>query len=129
MRRALNCPGPSKRPDMLRAIVTFPLRFCGIVVALACVLFGYGVYVALNARLDVFPDFVSPPVTVQAEASGLAPEQVEALVTLPLETVISALGGQRAALAIRFDPFSFGHLIICGWHRKPLPLQSTCRLG
>jgi Cu/Ag efflux pump CusA len=91
MRRALNCPGPSKRPDVLRAIVTFSLRFRGIVVALACVLFGYGVYVALNARRYVFPDFVSPPVTVQAEAPGLAPEQVEPLVTLPLETVIKGL--------------------------------------
>ena len=78
---------------MLRAIVTFSLRFRGIVVALACVLLGYGIYVALNSRLDVFPNFAPPQVTVQAEAPGLAPEQVEALVTAPLEAVINGLGG------------------------------------
>lgn len=78
---------------MLSAIVHLSLRFRGIVIALACVLFIYGVFVAAHAKLDVFPNFVPPQVTVQTEAPGLAPEQVETLVTRPVETALSGLGG------------------------------------
>src|SRR3954452_10138959 len=78
---------------MLNAIVSFSLRFRGIIVALACVLLGYGIYTALNTKFDVFPNFVPPQATVQAEAQGMSPEQVEQLVTLPLENVINGLGG------------------------------------
>lgn len=78
---------------MLSAIVHLSLRFRGIVIALACVLFVYGVFVAAHAKLDVFPNFVPPQVTVQTEAPGLAPEQVETLVTRPVETALSGLGG------------------------------------
>ena len=80
---------------MLQGIVLFSLRFRGIVVALAALLLGYGVYVAAHAKLDVFPDFVPPEVTVQTEAPGLAPEQVETLVTRPIETAINGLGSQE----------------------------------
>ncbi|HXI51014.1 MAG TPA: efflux RND transporter permease subunit, partial [Candidatus Saccharimonadales bacterium] len=81
---------------MLRALVSFSLRFRGVVVALACVVIGYGIYTALHASLDVFPDFVPPQVTVQTEAPGLAPEQVESLVTQPIETAVSGLGNQES---------------------------------
>src|SRR3982751_2601444 len=81
---------------MLQAIVQWALRFRGVVVSLACVLLAYGLWVAANAPLDVFPDFVPPQVTVQTEAPGLAPEQVEALVTRPVETAISGLGNQES---------------------------------
>ena len=56
-------------------------------------LLGYGLYVASHAELDVFPDFVQPQVVVQTEAPGLAPEQVELLVTRPIETALNGLGG------------------------------------
>jgi CzcA family heavy metal efflux pump len=81
---------------MLQAIVQFSLRFRGIVLALACVVIGYGLWVAAHAKLDVFPDFVPPQVTVQTEAPGLAPEQVETLVTRPLENAINGLGSQES---------------------------------
>src|SRR6266550_8297649 len=77
---------------MLKSLVHFSLKFRGIVVALACVLLAYGFYVAKNAKLDVFPNFVQPQVVIQTESPGLAPEQVELLVTLPLETMINGLG-------------------------------------
>src|SRR3954447_12600393 len=77
---------------MLKSLVTFSLRFRGVVVALACLLLGYGFYVASNAKLDVFPNFVQPQVVIQTEAPGLAPEQVEILVTLPVETSVNGLG-------------------------------------
>jgi CzcA family heavy metal efflux pump len=78
---------------MLQSLVKFSLRYRGIVVALACVVVGYGIYVTKNAKLDVFPNFVQPQVVIQTECPGMAPEQVELLVTLPLETSINGLGG------------------------------------
>lgn len=77
---------------MLRRIVELSLRFRGIVVVLSCVFVGYGIYVTQQAKLDVFPEFVQPQVAVQAEAPGLAPEQVEALVTRPIEGVLNGVG-------------------------------------
>ncbi len=78
---------------MLNRIVHFSLKFRGVVVALACLVIGYGIYVATHAKLDVFPNFVPPQVVVQSEAPGLSPEQVEVLVTRPIENMINGLGG------------------------------------
>src|SRR5262245_19889430 len=78
---------------MLKTLVQFSLRFRGVVLALACLALGYGIYTGFHARLDVFPDFVQPQVAVQTEAPGLSPEQVETLVTRPLEAAISGLVG------------------------------------
>ncbi len=77
---------------MLRHLVELSLRSRGAVIALAVGLIVYGLYVAQNAKLDVFPDFVQPQVTVQTEAPGLAPEQVESLVTRPVESALSGAG-------------------------------------
>lgn len=81
---------------MLNALVTFSLRFRGVVIALACVLLGYGLYVAAHAKLDVFPNFVQPQVVIQTECPGLAPEQVELLVTLPIESMVNGLGDMES---------------------------------
>jgi CzcA family heavy metal efflux pump len=81
---------------MLRALVNFSLKFRGIVIVLACVLLTYGFYVAKNAKLDVFPNFVQPQVVIQTEAPGLSPEQVEALVTRPIETTVNGLGDMES---------------------------------
>src|SRR2546423_3444301 len=81
---------------MLNRIVRFSLRFRGVVIALACVVVGYGLFVATHAKLDVLPNFVPPQVEVQTEAPGLSPEQVEVLVTRPIETVINGLGNMAS---------------------------------
>ena len=81
---------------MLQALVRFSLKYRGVVVALACVLLGYGFHVAKNAKLDVFPNFVQPQVVIQTECPGLAPEQVELLVTLPIETMVNGLGDMES---------------------------------
>src|SRR5260221_5829831 len=81
---------------MLNRIVHFSLRFRGVVVALACVIVGYGLYVATHAKLDVLPNFVPPQVTVETEAPGLSPEQVEVLVTRPIENTINGLGNMAS---------------------------------
>ena len=81
---------------MLKSLVQFSLKFRGIVIVLAGVLLAYGFYVAKNARLDVFPNFVQPQVVIQSEAPGLSPEQVEALVTRPIETTVHGLGNMES---------------------------------
>ena len=78
--------------EMLRSLVHFSLRFRSVVLVLAGVVLGYGLYVTRTAKLDVFPNFVQPQVVIQTESPGLAPEQVELLVTLPIETLASGLG-------------------------------------
>ncbi len=81
---------------MLQSLVYFSLKHRRVVVALACLLLAYGIHVATHARLDVFPNFVPPQVTVQTEAPGLAPEQVEVLVTRLVENAIAGLGHQES---------------------------------
>ncbi|MHB8412797.1 MAG: efflux RND transporter permease subunit [Candidatus Acidiferrales bacterium] len=78
---------------MLNAIVRFSLRHRGIVIALAFALLGYGAYSLTRAKYDVFPEFSPPTVVVQTEAPGLSPEQVELLVTTPIEVAINGVPG------------------------------------
>ncbi|MBZ5512875.1 MAG: efflux RND transporter permease subunit [Acidobacteriia bacterium] len=81
---------------MLTAIVQWSLRHRSVVVVLACVLLGYGVYSLEQAKYDVFPEFSPPQVVIQTEASGLAPEQVELLVTQPIENAVNGVSGVQA---------------------------------
>ncbi|MBC7668384.1 MAG: efflux RND transporter permease subunit [Gemmatimonadaceae bacterium] len=81
---------------MLSLIVRVCLRHPGIVLLCALLLLGFGGATVVSARYDVFPEFVPPQASVQTEATGLTPEQVEALVTRPLETVINGANGVAA---------------------------------
>jgi CzcA family heavy metal efflux pump len=78
---------------MLRAIVQFSLRFRGAVLALAVAALGYAVFTLREAKYDVFPDFAPPFVSIQTESPGLSPEQVEALVTQPIENAVNGVTG------------------------------------
>lgn len=80
---------------MLNRIVQFSLRHRVVVVALGAVVIGYGLYVAANSRLDVFPEFAPPQVVVQTEAPGLSSEEAEQLVTLPIETGLNGTPGLK----------------------------------
>lgn len=77
---------------MLNRIVAFSLRFRGVVLGLACLLVGYGLYVTAHAKRDVFPDFLPPQVIIQTEAPGLSSEEVEQLVTRPVESSVNGAG-------------------------------------
>ena len=81
---------------MLAAIIRWSLRFPLVVCALAGMLAVYGVLVLARAKYDVFPEFVPPQAAVQTEAPGLVAEQVELLVTLPIEQAISGASGVTA---------------------------------
>jgi CzcA family heavy metal efflux pump len=70
-------------------IIRFALRFRGIILALFCLLVAYGIYGLGQASYDAFPEFAPPQVDVQTEAPGLSSEQVETLVTRPIEMAIN----------------------------------------
>ena len=78
---------------MLAALVRFSLRFRGVVIALAALAVGYGIYVTANAKYDVFPEFATPQISIQTEAPGLSAEQVEVLVTQPIENSVNGSPG------------------------------------
>ena len=78
------------------AIIGFSIRFRGIVIALACILVAYGLFALRRAKYDVFPEFAPPQVSIQTEAVGLTPEQVEVLVTRPIENAVNGMPGVQA---------------------------------
>ena len=78
---------------MLNRIIQWSLRNRLMVVLAAVALMIYGGYVALRTPVDVFPDLTAPTVTILTESHGLAPEEVESLVTLPIEAAMNGTAG------------------------------------
>jgi CzcA family heavy metal efflux pump len=76
---------------MLNAIVSWALNMRVLVVAIAAALLLIGINAVRHAPLDVFPEFAPPLVEVQTEAPGLSTEEVDALVTVPLENSLNGL--------------------------------------
>ncbi|MDA2934499.1 efflux RND transporter permease subunit [Acidobacteria bacterium AH-259-D05] len=74
---------------MLNAIIRFSLQNRLLILAASAFLVVYGSYVMVNLPIDVLPDINRPVVTIMTESHGLAPEEVERLVTFPLETLLN----------------------------------------
>ena len=80
---------------MVNGLIRWSLNNRALVVVLAAILLVWGGYVATTVPVDVLPDLTAPTVTVLAEAPGMAPEDMESLVTFPLETALNGAGGVR----------------------------------
>ncbi len=78
---------------MFRFLVTQSLRNRLFVLAAAGALIVYGLFTIARLPVDVFPDLNKPTVTIMTEAEGLAPPEVEQLVTFPIETQMNGVPG------------------------------------
>ena len=79
----------------MNALIRWSIRYRGFVALLSVIWLVAGTFLAWRAPLDVFPEFVPPQVTIQTEAPGLAPEQVEQIITRPIESAV--IGGPGIA--------------------------------
>ena len=82
-----------KEHGLINSVVRFSLRFRGIIIALSILFVGYGIYTLTQAKFGVFPEFAPPQAVIQTEAPGLSPEQVEELVTQPIENAVNGIVG------------------------------------
>ncbi|MEK2687795.1 efflux RND transporter permease subunit [Bdellovibrio sp. GT3] len=78
---------------MLNFFIQFSLRHRFLILLLTAAISAYGAWLLPNLPVDVFPNLNRPTVTVLAEAHGLAPEEVETLVALPIEAVLNGTPG------------------------------------
>lgn len=74
---------------MLNKIIEYSLKNKLVVLIMATLILGAGIYVTTDMEVDVFPDLNAPTVVVLTEAHGMAPEEVERLVTFPIETAVN----------------------------------------
>ncbi|HEX2473256.1 MAG TPA: efflux RND transporter permease subunit [Lacipirellulaceae bacterium] len=81
---------------MLSGVIRLALRYRTLVLAMSVVVLVYGGYLTTTIPIDVFPDLDRPRVVILTECPGLSPEEVETLVTQPIETAILGASGVEA---------------------------------
>ena len=80
---------------MIDGLIRWSLHHRLVVIMAALLLLVWGAYESLRMPVDVFPDLTAPTVTVLTEAHGMAPGEVETLITFPIETALNGASGVR----------------------------------
>ena len=80
---------------MIDKLIGWSLRYRVIVIALAAAFLVWGVFVLRTVPLDVLPDLSAPTVTILVEGHGMAPTEMESLVTFPIEAALNGASGIR----------------------------------
>ncbi len=91
---------------MLNKIIKFSLNNRMVVLVASLLLMMAGTYTAVNMEVDVFPDLNAPTVVIMTEAKGMAPEEVERLVTFPVETAVNGATDVRRVRSSTTTGFS-----------------------
>ena len=104
---------------MIDKLIAWSLRYRTIVIALAVAFFGWGAYVLREVPLDVLPDVSAPMVTILVEGRGMAPTEMESMVTFPIEASLNGASGIRrvrsataVGLAVIWVEFDWGQDIL-----------------
>ncbi|MDA3867768.1 MAG: efflux RND transporter permease subunit [Salinivirgaceae bacterium] len=92
---------------MIDNIIKFSLNNKYIILVASVVLLIFGTKTATEMDVDVFPDLTAPTVVVMTDAEGMAPEEVERLVTFPIETVVNGGTGVRRVRSASSQGYSF----------------------
>ncbi|RJV37461.1 efflux RND transporter permease subunit [Bacteroides sp. AF20-13LB] len=91
---------------MLNKIIGFSLQNRILVLVVSVLLLIGGTYTAMHTEVDVFPDLNAPTVVIMTEANGMAAEEVEQLVTFPVETAVNGATGVRRVRSSSTNGFS-----------------------
>ena len=91
---------------MLNKTIAFSLRNRPVILLLSLLLMAAGIYTAQKMEVDVFPDLNAPTVVVMTEAKGMAAEEVERLVTFPVETAVNGAASVRRVRSTSTTGFS-----------------------
>ena len=92
---------------MFKWILVYSLSNRLLVLVASLVLMVYGAFTLSRTPVDVFPDLNKPTVTIMAEAGGMAAEEVEQLITFPLETTMNGLPGVESIRSVSSAGLSF----------------------
>jgi len=119
----------------MKRLIQWSIDHHWMVIALSVLLLGLAVWVARDMPVDVFPDLTAPTVTILTEGHGMAPEEMESLVTFPMEAAINGASGVRrvrsataVGIAVVWVEFDWGTYIFLGREvvAEKLSLVSGC---
>lgn len=103
---------------MLNKIIHFSLQNRILVLVASVLLLIGGTYTAFHTEVDVFPDLNAPTVVIMTEANGMAAEEVEQLVTFPVETAVNGATHVRRVRSSSTNGFP-----LCGWNLNGIPIS------